>query len=433
MAHMHSEKKNKNIGEILHELGRVSQEDIDRAVEHQRQEGGFFGQALVALGVVQQEELEWGLASQFNLPYIFPEASAVDPEVAGLVSSDWALSHTALPIARADDRITLVVHSPLQTAPAEELEERTGLDVELALASAGNIRQVIRQVFSRDRLGPDPLAAGEAVSLDELRTLAQLNQARRWGVSVRDGRALGWYEEGDEVRRFRLRADWEAVLERILSPSPGERLPARGEGDWLAQLRQGGRSSVVAVRGISTAMGYELLITPSDTNARAPSVPEPPEDVIQEVRLLLGEGPLVLGIRGNPSGVALELLPILPAQLLPPGHRSLYLMAREGPSPSAGEILTLPLEGPEAVTERRLRELREFRFDAVALSLDPEATTVHSSALKLAPFTLILLPTPKGDDQEVTVPGVDWVLDVHREDEDEWRWTLTRTRGEEVQ
>lgn len=430
---MVSEKQNKNIGEILHELGRISRDDIDRAVEHQRKEGGFFGQALVALGVLQQEELEWGLASQFNLPYIFPDAGAVDPEVAGLVSADWALGHTALPIARVDDRVTLVVHSPLQTAPAEELEERTGLEVELALASAANIRQVIRQVFSAGRPGPDPLAAGEAISLDELRTLAQLNQARRWGVSVRDGRALGWYEEEGDVRRFRLRADWEVVLERILSPSPGERLPARGEGDWLAQLRQGGRSSVVAVRGISTALGYELLITPSDSDTRAPAVPEPPEHLIQELRILLKEGPLVLGVRGTPGTAAVELLPLLPGQILPPGHRSLYLTAREGPVSPSGEILTLPLEGPEAVAERRLRELREFRFDAVALSLDAQTAAVWTSALHLAPFTLVLLPSSEEEMVEIEARGIGWVLDVNRQDDSDWDWSLTRTAQERDQ
>ena len=37
-----------------------------------------FGQALVALGVVKQDELEWGLASQHDLPYIFPDADAID-------------------------------------------------------------------------------------------------------------------------------------------------------------------------------------------------------------------------------------------------------------------------------------------------------------------------------------------------------------------
>ncbi|MDH3424617.1 MAG: hypothetical protein OEN00_16595, partial [Gemmatimonadota bacterium] len=70
-----SEKK--TIGAILMGLGRISEDDITTALDYQREHGGYFGEALVACGLVSEEELEWGLASQFDLPYVFPEAEAV--------------------------------------------------------------------------------------------------------------------------------------------------------------------------------------------------------------------------------------------------------------------------------------------------------------------------------------------------------------------
>ncbi len=38
------------------------------------------------MGFVSQDELKWALASQFDLPYIFPESDSIDPEAAALVS-----------------------------------------------------------------------------------------------------------------------------------------------------------------------------------------------------------------------------------------------------------------------------------------------------------------------------------------------------------
>lgn len=51
------------------------------------------------------EELEWGLASQFDLRYVCPEADSIDPEAAALVSPEWALAHLTLPILKTVDRI----------------------------------------------------------------------------------------------------------------------------------------------------------------------------------------------------------------------------------------------------------------------------------------------------------------------------------------
>jgi type IV pilus assembly protein PilB len=62
----------RQLGAILLESGRITDEDVRRVLEHQRVHGGFFGQALVALGMVSREEIDWALASQFDLPFIFP-------------------------------------------------------------------------------------------------------------------------------------------------------------------------------------------------------------------------------------------------------------------------------------------------------------------------------------------------------------------------
>ena len=72
----------RTIGQILMGLGRITEDDCAKALEYQRDHGGYFGEALVACGLVSPEELEWGLASQFDLPYVFPDAESIDPEAA---------------------------------------------------------------------------------------------------------------------------------------------------------------------------------------------------------------------------------------------------------------------------------------------------------------------------------------------------------------
>ena len=66
----------RTIGQILKGLGRITDDDVAAALEYQRDHGGFFGEALMAAGLITQEELDFGIASQFDLPYVVPDPAS---------------------------------------------------------------------------------------------------------------------------------------------------------------------------------------------------------------------------------------------------------------------------------------------------------------------------------------------------------------------
>lgn len=423
------------LGDILQALGRVTQDDVERALEYQREHGGLFGEALVAMGLVKREEVEWTLASQFDVPYVFPQAGAVDPDAAALVTPDWAIRNNVLPITRAGDHVTVLVDSPLKDEVVQELERRTGLHVEMALASGDAIRAVAREVFSSLRRSREGLTTAEAISLDDLRRLARDSGAEHWGVSVREDRALGWYDHGTAIRRYRLGAGWTRELEGVLSPSPSERLPGLGEASWVARLEEGDEPALVEVRALSTPEGRELLFTRREALGSRDDPPPLPRGLLDEVRLVLEKGDVVMAVRCRPIAQGRELLPRLPGMLLPAGHRSLHLAAG-GESMRLPGILVLPLDGQDRAVERRVKELREFRFDAVTAEVSPALVGVLPAVADLAPTTFFLLPEspdeaglddvqgPMGPPDDLP-PGVAWLLELTWvEEEGGWNWRL---------
>ena len=46
-----------NIGDVLAEIGKVTQDDLDRAIEVQKQTGQKLGRILIDLGTVSEEDL----------------------------------------------------------------------------------------------------------------------------------------------------------------------------------------------------------------------------------------------------------------------------------------------------------------------------------------------------------------------------------------
>ena len=59
----------KSLGEILLDLGKLNSEEVDRLIEYQRKKGLCFGEAAVALKLVDEEDILHALSIQFGYSY----------------------------------------------------------------------------------------------------------------------------------------------------------------------------------------------------------------------------------------------------------------------------------------------------------------------------------------------------------------------------
>jgi hypothetical protein len=406
----------RSLGDILVELGKLTAADAERALVHQQEEGGYFGEALVALGIASQGEIEWALASQYDLPYVFPDPEAIDPSAAALVAPEWALAHLTLPIMRSGDELTVVVDSPFRLEAAEELAGRVGCEARLALAAPGMIRDAIRAVYGREAEGVDPqetLPCG----LDEALARIDLAGAERFGISVREGRGGGWWDAGGTVHRRALDFRWGSVLaERLDSP-----LPSGASGPFEARLSLGGPALPVEVRLLEGDGGREILFRlVHDPHAAAHRFTPPPAGLLAEIRLLVRSGAARLLVTGSPAELAEEVLPHLPTLFFDGGRRSAHLRDR-GRHEGAGLGIRVPVD-PEG-RRGSLDALRPFQLDVVTVALRGLDATSLRKALDAASVCFVFW----GDPQDTGVPaeaGVRWRLHLAREDGDHLEWAL---------
>ncbi len=71
----------RSIGDILAELRNLDAEQVDRVLQHQRENGLRFGEAAVALRLVSKEDVLFALSQQFHYPYAPEEKRAHTPEL----------------------------------------------------------------------------------------------------------------------------------------------------------------------------------------------------------------------------------------------------------------------------------------------------------------------------------------------------------------
>lgn len=416
----------RTIGQILTGLGKITEADVQKALEHQRDHGGYFGEALIACGLLTRKELEFTLASQFDLPYIFPDAEAVDAEAAALVSPQWALSNLALPLMITGDTLKVVVDSPMNSAPLEELEERTGLQIEPALAAADVIRDVIRQVYARGvalEADEDDESIRGAVHLTEAVAAALQAHSRRFGISTRGHRSWAWWDDTGTIRRRRLEGLWQSELEELLDPSMVEHVEGRERASWEARIVREGNATPVQVHYLADESGHEFLFRPTEPyEAAERRFTPPPEGVVQEIRMLARSGSARFIVTSHPPDVGHEILPHLPTLLLPPSWRSIYINAASQAAAERAFSLKIPDDADRWAEE--LETLQAFRFDVVTVDLTGRVGEWAGTALDVASVAFLLWPDDE-DREPAYQEGIRWELRVVREDgEDDLTWSL---------
>lgn len=127
-------RQRRRLGDILVELGYAERGTVEATVALAREDGLPIGQALIASGVIDSNQLARALAERNGLDYVDLNRFEVDHAAANLISGGEARRYGAIPIAYADEQTLLVATSD----PANLI----GLD-NIGLATERKVRAVV--------------------------------------------------------------------------------------------------------------------------------------------------------------------------------------------------------------------------------------------------------------------------------------------------
>jgi type IV pilus assembly protein PilB len=138
---------NERIGDLLVTEGLITREQLDRALQEQKQNGTRVGYNLVKLGYVQELELTKTLARQYKMPAVDLSKFEVDPKIAKLIPSDLALKNSVLPLKRDGRTLTVAMADPTNFAVIDDLKFITRYDIFPVLAGEFTIRNVLEKLY----------------------------------------------------------------------------------------------------------------------------------------------------------------------------------------------------------------------------------------------------------------------------------------------
>jgi type IV pilus assembly protein PilB len=136
---------------FLLEQRLISKDQLEKAFEVQADEGGHLGEVLVRKGLVSEDDVAFAISGQFKVPLVSSKTGAIRPaedqSLEKLVSKQFALRNTILPLSREGNMLTCIMFNPLDFMLIDELRKITGLEVSPVVATKSDIVRTIEEFY----------------------------------------------------------------------------------------------------------------------------------------------------------------------------------------------------------------------------------------------------------------------------------------------
>jgi type IV pilus assembly protein PilB len=135
------------IGELLLKEKRITADQLQQALNHQKASGGKLGYNLVKMGFIKDEEITSLLSKQYGVPSINLSQFEIDPAVIKLIPADTAQKYQIVPLSRAGAALTIAMTDPTNVFAMDDIKFMTGYNVEPVVASETAVTEAIRKYY----------------------------------------------------------------------------------------------------------------------------------------------------------------------------------------------------------------------------------------------------------------------------------------------
>ena len=136
--------KKKRLGDILIGEELISEEELQEALEEQKKSDKKLGQVLEDLGFVTEEQIAMALNRQLGILRLTDlDKENINNEIVALIDNDYIREERIFPIRREGQVLILAMENPQNIVVMDEIESETNLDVVPRIATPTEIDELI--------------------------------------------------------------------------------------------------------------------------------------------------------------------------------------------------------------------------------------------------------------------------------------------------
>src|SRR5664280_1371823 len=155
------------LGDILKEMGLVTEQQVEAALERQKDTHKRLGQLLIDDGILSELDLAKALAAKFGVSFLDLSETTFDAAATSYIDEKLARRYGAASVRFLDDNTLLVAMvDPQNLLALQDIEIITGFTIQPAIASEEDVYGAIAKIY-RDRPEVDESAEGAVGTPEE--------------------------------------------------------------------------------------------------------------------------------------------------------------------------------------------------------------------------------------------------------------------------
>lgn len=139
----------RKLGQILVDLGHISEDQLWDILEEQKQSPGeVIGRVAVRLGLVTEAQVGEALAEQWGMQVVNLPETTIPPKVLELVPETMASIYKIMPLSLKNDVLTVAMADPQNVAALDDLRNFLGFDVRGAVSNEAHVQAAIERYYA---------------------------------------------------------------------------------------------------------------------------------------------------------------------------------------------------------------------------------------------------------------------------------------------
>ncbi len=142
----------KSIGQLLLEYGLTDDEGLREGLKMHKATGMRLGEAMVKLGKVSRDDINWVLSKQLDIPFVIVEDVIPNDELLGKFSRQFLIENRIIPLHETDEQITIVTEDPLNDTAIDLIRNSFNKKVNVSTGSGRKIEKVLKKAYEKATL-----------------------------------------------------------------------------------------------------------------------------------------------------------------------------------------------------------------------------------------------------------------------------------------
>lgn len=166
----------KRLGDILIDSEFLTAAELAEALRVQKSQDGKgkkLGEIIVDMGLLSELDILRAISTQYDIPIIDLQNVDIDPEATKIVSEQYCHENAVIPIGFEGDRLVVALYDPLNILVSDDLQFRTGNEIIQMLAPKKSIEEAISKSFGKENAQKAAADLESELDIDAMRNLGE--------------------------------------------------------------------------------------------------------------------------------------------------------------------------------------------------------------------------------------------------------------------